>query len=95
METIRFDTVAGSDMDRAMKIIRFRLGTTPVKFKIVPWYQNRQRGSLQAAMLFAEPNEIIMVADKRGDVAQTPIFRGYLDNSDTASVSFASQCEEE
>lgn len=69
-------------MDKAMKIIRCKLGRTPVKFRVIPWYQNRRKGTLRASILMAEANEIIMVADKRGDVAQTPVFRGYLYNGE-------------
>ena len=76
METVRFDSVAGRDMDSAIKIIKWKMGITPVKFRIIPWFQNRRRGVLAGS--FTEPNEILMVADKRGDLASTPVFRGFL-----------------
>lgn len=79
MQTVRFDSVAGSDMDRAMKIIRFRMHPTQVTFKVVPWFQNRRKGAVHLAKLFSQPNEIVLVSDKRGDVAQTPVFRGFLE----------------
>jgi hypothetical protein len=84
METIRFPSVVGNDIDRAMAIIRTRIGMdTKVRFNIV-----RHAGPLTQPLppQSLTNNLVTLHLDTKWNaVCLTPVFRGILHTLEDAA----------
>lgn len=77
MEEVKFPSCVGNDPDRAIAIIRTRLGpSTHVRFVIV---RHERPQSVASRSFAASANEVVLHLDiKWNAICRTPIFRGVL-----------------